>query len=95
MQILVRNGFLAPALAASYPTGRSRQAHDTAFSIGSALTEKMDGKLQPGEREAFHRLVYDTCKEAVEPHDIQRDRECDRVRGYAPAWSGVIPAAGV
>jgi hypothetical protein len=53
----------------------SRLAHDTAFSFASALTEKMDYRLADGEQQAFHRLVYDTCKGAIERHDVLKGRE--------------------
>ena len=58
----------------------SRIVHDTAFTIASALTEKMDYKLVPAEREAFHRLVYETSKAAILRHDAQRDQEADRLK---------------
>lgn len=53
----------------------SRLVHDTAWAIASALTEKLDYKLVPAERGAFHRLAYETCKAAILRHDAQRDRE--------------------
>jgi hypothetical protein len=58
----------------------NRLAHDTAFAIASALTEKMDCKLVPAEREAFHRMVYETSKSAIVRHDAQRNREAERVQ---------------
>jgi hypothetical protein len=58
-----------------------RQIHDTAYVIASALTEKMDYKLGPAEQEAFHRLVYETCKTAITQHDTMRDREAQRLQG--------------
>lgn len=59
-----------------------RLIHDTAFAIASALTEKMDHKLLPGEQQAFHHLVYETCKAAIQQHESKRDRENQRVQGY-------------
>jgi hypothetical protein len=58
-----------------------RQIHDTAFAIASALTGKMNYKLVPAEQEAFHRLVYETCKAAIKQHDTTRDREAQRLQG--------------
>jgi hypothetical protein len=58
-----------------------RQIHDTAYAIASALTERMDYKLVPAEQQAFHRLVYETCKAAIQRHDSRRDREAKRVQG--------------
>lgn len=57
----------------------NRLVHDTAFALATALTEKMDYKLLPAERTAFHRLVYETSKAALLRHDLQRDREADRL----------------
>lgn len=56
-----------------------RLVHDTAFAIASALTEKMECKLVAAERQTFHRLVYETCKAAIEQYDVQRDREAERI----------------
>jgi hypothetical protein len=58
-----------------------RLTHDTAFAIASALTEKLDYKLAPAEQQAFHRLVYETCKAAIAQHDTTRDREAQRLQG--------------
>jgi hypothetical protein len=58
-----------------------RPIHDTAFAIASALTEKMSYKLVDAEREGFHRMVYETCKSALERYEKQREREAERVRG--------------
>jgi hypothetical protein len=57
-----------------------RLVHDTAFAIASALTEKMERKLAPPEQQAFHRLVYETCKAALAQYDLQRDRETERLK---------------
>jgi hypothetical protein len=62
-----------------------RLVHDTAFAIASALTEKMECKLGPAEQQAFHRLVYETCKAAIEQHDVKRDREAERANGPSRA----------
>jgi thiamine kinase-like enzyme len=57
-----------------------RLTHDTAFAIASELTKKMDCKLVTEvEPQEFHRLVYETCKAAIERHDTKRDREMKRV----------------
>jgi hypothetical protein len=60
----------------------TRQVHDTAFGIASALAEAMGGKLPPADSEAFHKLAYDTAKAAIEQHDVKRDRERDRMRAH-------------
>ena len=59
----------------------SRLCHDTSFAIASELTEKMAYKLHEAEQQAFHRLVYETCKAAIAEHDAKRDRESERVAG--------------
>jgi len=66
----------------------ARQIHDTAFEIASALTGKMNYKLGPAEQEAFHRLVYETCKAAITEHDTVRDRDAQRLQGCSQkkAW---------
>jgi hypothetical protein len=58
-----------------------RIVHDTAFAIASALTEKMEYKLVPAEQQAFHRLVFETCKAAIEQYEVQKDREAEWVAG--------------
>ena len=65
-----------------------RLIHDTAFAIASALTEKMDYKLVPAEQQAFHRLVYETCKAAIQQHDAERDREEKRLQGSVETDGG-------
>jgi hypothetical protein len=57
-----------------------RLIHDTAFAIASELTAKMPYK-GPGEQQAFHRLVYETCKAAIERHEVLQDREKQRMQG--------------
>lgn len=61
----------------------SRLIHDTAFGIASALTQKMEYKLVPAEQEAFHRLVYETCKSAIQRYDVQKAREAERCTDVA------------
>lgn len=61
-----------------------RQIHDTAFKIASALTDTMNGKLEPAEQRAFHHFVYETCKAAIKQHDTDRDRETQRLQGGFP-----------
>lgn len=58
----------------------SRLRHDTAFVIASVLTQKMAWKLESQEREAFHELVYQTCKGAIADYDRKRDLEERRLR---------------
>jgi hypothetical protein len=77
-----RSKLLAPASASGYPHRITRAAHDTAFSIASALTEKMNGKLPPADLRPFHEMVYQVRKAAIEQHDAKRDRGRDRVEGY-------------
>ncbi len=66
-----------------------RLIHDTAFAIASELTTKMNCKLVPAaEQQAFHRLVYETCKAAIQQHDTKRDRETERVHGLSRGGNG-------
>lgn len=62
----------------------SRLVHDTAFTIASALTERMDYKLVPAELAAFHRLVYEISKAAIMQHDARRDREVQIIQSCCP-----------
>ena len=61
----------------------NRFLHDTAFAIATALTERMNYKLVPAEREAFYRLAYETSKAAILRHDASRHREAERVQAAA------------
>lgn len=58
-----------------------RPIHDVAFAIASALTEKMERRLQDGELPSFHEMVYQTAKTALTNYEKQREREGARVRG--------------
>ena len=73
---------LAPRSPSVYPGALpGRHIHDTAFAIVSALTEKMDYKLVDAEKQAFHRMVYEVSKAAIERYEKQKEREAERLRG--------------
>lgn len=72
-----------PRRPSASPGQRLCSRNVPAGSIASALTEKLERKLDCGEQQAFHRLCYEVAKAAIERHDTQLDRVAETVRGKA------------
>ena len=59
--------------------GKVRLVHDEAFAAATILTEAMQDRLQPGERQAYHRRVYEVVKQAICGYEAKREREEARI----------------